>query len=189
MGGPQDVATILGSAATHPSIVTRRADASPGRTRRDFRSEKGEFKAAFQTFADTDAFEHQIELLLRQWLETRGLLGPRLVWPKEKGSPFPGLLPFEAEHAAVFFGRDRVIDDARRRLVEAAERGTPFLLIVGGSGTGKSSVARAGLIPRLTTPGVATSVDLWRVARMKPGEGQVGPLMHSFPTLSSFVRH
>ena len=141
-----------------------------------FRSEKGEFKAAFQNFPTTDAFEQQIELLLRQWLDTHGLLGPRIAWPKEKGSPFRGLAPFEAEHAAVFFGRDRVIDAARRRLAGAAERGSPFLLIVGASGSGKSSLARAGLIPRLTTPGVVTSVDLWRVARMKPSEGQAGPL-------------
>ena len=141
-----------------------------------FRSENGEFKAAFQNFPSTDAFEQQVELLVRQWLETRGFLGPRITWPKEKGSPFRGLAPFEAEHAAVFFGRDRVIDEARRRLAGAAERGTPFLLIVGASGSGKSSLARAGLIPRLTAPGVVASVDLWRVARMKPGEGQAGPL-------------
>ena len=142
-----------------------------------FRAEKGEFKAAFQNFPSTDAFEHQVELLLRQWLETRGFLGPRIAWPKEKGSPFRGLAPFEAEHAAVFFGRDRVIDEARLRLAEAAERGTAFLLIVGASGSGKSSLARAGLIPRLTTPGMVASVDLWRVARMKPSESQAGPLM------------
>jgi tetratricopeptide (TPR) repeat protein len=142
-----------------------------------FKLETGEFKAAFQTFATTDAFERQLEQLLRQWLESNGLLGPRLTWPKEKGAPFPGLAPFEAEHAAVFFGRGRAIDEARRRLVAAAERGTPFLLIVGASGAGKSSLARAGLIPRLTTPGVATSVDLWRVACMKPSEGQAGPLL------------
>ena len=54
----------------------------------------------------------------------------------------------------MFFGRDRAIDEARRRLAAAAEHGTPFLLIVGASGSGKSSLARAGLIPRLTTPGV-----------------------------------
>jgi hypothetical protein len=142
-----------------------------------FRSEKGEFKAAFQNFPSTDAFEQQLELLLRQWLETRGLLGARIAWPKEKGSPFPGLAPFEAEHAAVFFGRARVIDEARRRLAAAAERGAAFLLIVGASGSGKSSLARAGLIPRLTTPGVVVSVELWRVARMKPSEGQAGPVM------------
>jgi tetratricopeptide (TPR) repeat protein len=142
-----------------------------------FRSEQGAFKAAFQNFPGTDAFEQQVELLLRQWLETRDFLGPRIGWPKERGSPFPGLAPFEAEHAAVFFGRNRVIDEARRRLAGAAEHGGAFLLIVGASGSGKSSLARAGLIPRLTTPGVVASVDLWRVALMKPGEGQAGPLM------------
>jgi hypothetical protein len=142
-----------------------------------FRSEQGHFKAAFQTFASTDEFERQIEQLLRQWIQSRGLLGPRLRWSKEKGSPFRGLAPFEAEHAAVFFGRDRAIDEARRRFVTAAaDRGTAFLFIVGASGVGKSSLARAGLIPRLTTPGVVPSVDIWRVASMKPGEGQTGPV-------------
>ena len=90
-----------------------------------FQSEKGEFKAAFQNFATTDAFEQQIELLLRQWLETHGLLGPRIAWPKEKGSPFRGLAPFEAEHAAVFFGRGRVIDEARRQLAEQQSAARP----------------------------------------------------------------
>ena len=142
-----------------------------------FRNESGQFKAAFHTFAGPDAFEAELEELLRQWLETRGVLGPRLSWPKEKGSPFRGLAPFEAEHAAVFFGRARAIDEARRRLAAASERGTPFLLIVGASGTGKSSLARAGLIPRLTTPGVVASVDVWRVARLKPSEGQAEPIL------------
>jgi len=141
-----------------------------------FKSEKGQFKAAFQSFANTDAFEQQLEGLLRQWLQGHGLLGPHLAWPREKGSPFRGLAPFEAEHAAVFFGRSRAIDEARRRHAAAEEHGTPFLLIVGASGSGKSSLARAGLIPRLTTPGVVASIDVWRVARMKPSEGQAGPL-------------
>jgi WD40 repeat protein len=141
-----------------------------------FKSEQGHFKAAFQSFSNTDDFERQIAQLLRQWLESHGLLGPRLAWPKEKGSPFRGLAAFEAEHAAVFFGRERMIDEARRRLESAAERGTPFLLIVGASGVGKSSLARAGVVPRLTTPGIEPSVDLWRVALMKPGDDRAGPL-------------
>ena len=47
--------------------------------------------------------------------------------------------------------------------------GTPFLLVVGASGAGKSSLVRAGLAPRLTAPGVAADVDVWRVALMRPG--------------------
>jgi eukaryotic-like serine/threonine-protein kinase len=141
-----------------------------------FKSEQSHFKAAFQTFGNTDEFELQVEELLRQWLQSRRLLGPRLKWPAENGSPFPGLAPFEAEHAPVFFGRDRAIDEARRRLAMSAENAAPFLLIVGASGSGKSSLVRAGLIPRVTMPGVVAGIDLWRTAMMKPGEGQAGPL-------------
>src|SRR3569623_499278 len=53
----------------------------------------------------------------------------------------------------------------------------PCLLVVGDSGSGKASVARAGLIPRLTTPGAVESIDLWRVAQMKVGFGQADPLV------------
>ena len=55
------------------------------------RSERCEFKAAFQNFLTTDAFEQQIELLLRQWREMHGLLGPRIAWPKEKEGPLKAL--------------------------------------------------------------------------------------------------
>jgi len=59
----------------------------------------------------------------------------------------------------------------------AAGRGTPFLLIIGSSGSGKSSLARAGLSPRLTTPGVVGAVDVWRVAMMRPGERKGQPVL------------
>ncbi|MGA7458535.1 MAG: tetratricopeptide repeat protein, partial [Methyloceanibacter sp.] len=59
---------------------------------------------------------------------------------------------------------------------DAGTRETPFLLIVGASGSGKSSLALAGLVPRLTAPGVVPAVDLWRVAVMRPGEHEGGPV-------------
>jgi eukaryotic-like serine/threonine-protein kinase len=154
-----------------------------------FKAEEGQFRAAFHTFTHADVFERQLEQLLRQWLETHGYLGTRLVWPKEKGSPFRGLAAFEAEHAAVFFGRDRVVEEARRRLTAAAEHGTPFLLIVGPSGAGKSSLARAGVIPRVILPGAVTQVDVWRVAQMKPSDdrpllGLAASLFAALPELS-----
>src|SRR6185312_12020726 len=49
-----------------------------------------------------------------------------------------------------------------------AER-TPFLLIIGASGSGKSSLLRAGLLPRLTLPGTIPEIDLWRSAIVMPG--------------------
>ena len=136
-----------------------------------FRSPDGEFKAAFQSFASTDDFETQAEVLLRKWLEEKVLHGRSLTWPAEiKGSPFRGLAAFGAKHAPVFFGRSRDITKAVDRLKDAAEKGCPFLLVDGASGAGKSSLVRAGLVPRLTAAGVVPSVDLWRVAVMRPAE-------------------
>ena len=136
-----------------------------------FKTPSGEFKAAFQSFASTDDFEAQAEVLLRKWLEEKVLHGRSLTWPAEiKGSPFRGLAAFGAKHAPVFFGRSRDITKAIDRLKDAAEKGCPFLLVDGASGAGKSSLVRAGLVPRLTAAGVVPSVDLWRVAVMRPAE-------------------
>ena len=136
-----------------------------------FKTPSGEFKAAFQSFASTDDFEAQAEVLLRNWLEEKVLHGRSLTWPAEiKGSPFRGLAAFGAKHAPVFFGRSRDITKVIDRLKDAAEKGCPFLLVDGASGAGKSSLVRAGLVPRLTAAGVVPSVDIWRVAVMRPAE-------------------
>jgi hypothetical protein len=136
-----------------------------------FRTAGGQFKAAFQTFKSTDDFEMQAEALLRKWLDEKVLHGRAVVWPVDiKGSPFCGLAAFGAKHAPVFFGRSRDIAKAVDRLKDAAEKGCPFLLVDGASGSGKSSLVRAGLVPRLTAAGVVPSIDLWRVAIMRPGE-------------------
>jgi eukaryotic-like serine/threonine-protein kinase len=85
-----------------------------------------------------------------------------------KGSPFRGLAPFDPVHAAVFFGRSRAVVRLIARLKAASERNSPFLLVVGASGSGKSSLVRAGLVPQLTA-GIVDEVDVWRVAIMRPG--------------------
>ena len=71
-----------------------------------------------------------------------------------KRRPYPGLEAFTADDAAVFFGRGDAIDAAMRRLHEGpASLRTlgrrPFLAVVGPSGSGKSSLVRAGVTPRL----------------------------------------
>ena len=141
-----------------------------------FRTQAGQFKAAFQTFASTDDFEAQAEALLRKWLDEKVLHGRSVVWPVEiKGSPFRGLAAFGAKHAPVFFGRSRDVAKAVERLKDAAEKGCPFLLVDGASGAGKSSLVRAGLVPRLTAAGVVPSIDVWRVAVTRPGERSGDP--------------
>lgn len=58
--------------------------------------------------------------------------------------PFKGLAPFELVDAEYFFGRERLVDELVARLAE-----TPLLAVVGPSGSGKSSLVRAGVLPAL----------------------------------------
>ncbi len=60
------------------------------------------------------------------------------------GNPYRGLDAFEAEHRALFFGRDGETRQVLDRLMVK-----PFVLVVGDSGSGKSSLCRAGVLPRL----------------------------------------
>ena len=137
-----------------------------------FRSETGQFTAAYQSFETTDQLETDVEAHIRQWLARHAVAAAGVTWSVETlGSPFRGLQPFDVGHAAMFFGRRRAVEHARERLVDAAGRGTPFLLVLGASGSGKSSLVRAGLAPRVAQPGAVAGVDTWRTCVMRPGEG------------------
>lgn len=82
-------------------------------------------------------------------------------------NPYKGLRAFEEGDADDFFGRTRLIDQLVDRLSGDGLRGR-LLLVVGGSGTGKSSVVRAGLLPRVRCGDVPGS-DRWFVTTMLPG--------------------
>jgi energy-coupling factor transporter ATP-binding protein EcfA2 len=87
---------------------------------------------------------------LRSELERRGIdVRYSFSWDRNR-SPYPGLAAFEEERAAVFAGRDTEIREIRARLDRPLADATAGLtLIIGPSGSGKSSLVRAGLIPRL----------------------------------------
>jgi DNA-binding winged helix-turn-helix (wHTH) protein/tetratricopeptide (TPR) repeat protein len=69
------------------------------------------------------------------------------------GSPFRGLEPFDARHAAVFFGRSVAIAQILQALRAQIDAGRAFVLCIGPSGGGKTSLIRAGVMPLLTRPG------------------------------------
>jgi WD40 repeat protein len=131
-----------------------------------FRSEKGHFLAGFTSFATPDEFASVLERNVVAWLQHRET---DVTWTH--GSPYRGLEPFEFEHAPIFFGRRREVERARARLIASATGGKPFLLIVGASGAGKSSLVRAGLIPRLAQPGgLSTLAASMRWTIVTPGK-------------------
>ncbi len=81
--------------------------------------------------------------------------------------PFRGLLTFGVEHSHLFFGRDRETADLLEKL-----QTSPFLAVIGDSGSGKSSLVRAGLVPALHRGhfrDAAARSTIWRVAVIKPG--------------------
>ena len=82
-------------------------------------------------------------------------------------NPYQGLRAFDEADTQDYFGRTALIDDVLTRL---SGDGLPsrLVLLVGASGTGKSSAVRAGLLPRLRAGG-ATGSDAWFVATMLPG--------------------
>jgi hypothetical protein len=124
-----------------------------------FKTQGGQFVAGFQAYDGPDDFADRVEECLRQWLAKRGI-AIREQWDRARfGSPFPGLAAFDLDRKRVFFGRDLAIRQAAERLRDAK---TPFLLILGASGAGKSSLLRAGLLPKLTHPAAIQEVDLFR---------------------------
>jgi CHASE2 domain-containing sensor protein len=129
-------------------------------------SPEGYNSAAYHGFSDPDDFEKQLDGCLRRWLETQGIALKGPVWDRRvKGSPFCGLAAFEPSHSTVFFGREAAIASILAKL-----RVSTFLLLIGASGTGKSSLLRAGLVPRIVRPGAIPDVDLWRVAVITPSK-------------------
>ncbi|MBB5959356.1 energy-coupling factor transporter ATP-binding protein EcfA2 [Saccharothrix tamanrassetensis] len=80
------------------------------------------------------------------------VLPPPAPNPAEGHPPYAGLAPYGTEDAEWFFGRDRILEDLEARIADRR-----FVAVFGASGAGKSSLLRAGLVPRLPGPTVLTT--------------------------------
>src|SRR5262249_13735744 len=99
-----------------------------------------------------------------------------------EGNAFRGLRPFEAEHRALFFGRDPDVRAVLERL-----RSEPFVLICGGSGVGKSSLCRAAVLPRVGEGALADG-RVWNSAIAVPGRNALHALANALaPALKQDV--
>jgi WD40 repeat protein len=91
-----------------------------------------------------------VVLLLGQGLQFYLERPTRRRWTARR-PPYPGLEPFSEEDAGVFFGRDAEVAELLDRLSPAvAQSAHRFVAVVGPSGSGKSSLVQAGLVPALT---------------------------------------
>ncbi len=93
-------------------------------------------------------------------------------------SPFPGLRPFEFSDRSFFFGREQQAY-ALYRLVDRYG----FVAVVGSSGSGKSSLVRAGLLPLLDYEAASDGGRMWRFVTMKPGAAPISNLAASLADL------
>lgn len=82
--------------------------------------------------------------------------------------PFPGLRPFKTSEFQLFYGRTGQGEELTKRLKK-----NHFLAVIGSSGTGKSSLVRAGLIPQLFGGYLHGAGSKWDIAICRPGKDPV----------------
>jgi WD40 repeat protein/DNA-binding SARP family transcriptional activator len=97
-------------------------------------------------------------------------------WEAPVVCPFKGLASFDVADAEYFFGREKLVAELVARVV-----GARLLGIVGPSGSGKSSVMRAGLLPALAS-GVLPGSDTWKQVLIRPGEHPLRELTDALAT-------
>ncbi|MEP0870950.1 caspase family protein [Trichocoleus desertorum AS-A10] len=89
--------------------------------------------------------------------------------------PYRGLEFFDESHAEYFFGREDLTD----QLIDKLRHGK-FVAVVGASGSGKSSLLRAGLIHELRKGNKFSGSDRWQIKLITPGDHPLRSLAHAF---------
>ena len=133
---------------------------------------------AFNNYRNLEEFEELFRKHFRDFLASQvdrevGENIPRNV-RRWKSCPFRGLNFFDFEHAPIFHGRTKAIGEVLEALEAQVRAQRPFVLVVGASGSGKSSLVRAGVLPLLTQPGTVEGIGLWRWSVTRPGAGGAG---------------
>jgi hypothetical protein len=137
---------------------------------------KKAFADACSNYSDLEEFETQFRSHFRDFL-TRQL--EKEIVPRHqpikgqywKADPFRGLQFFDFEHAPIFHGRTKAVGGVLDALAKQTALKTPFVLVLGASGSGKSSLVRAGVLPLLTEVGTMAVEGPWRYAVTRPGAG------------------
>ncbi len=148
-----------------------------------FTNPDGSLAGGVNYYPSADDFRQQFEHHLRDKLDklleslptgyiTPALENANVQPPPWTASPYPGLEAFTPEQAPIYFGRGREIDQLLQQFADAKTR---FIAVVGVSGSGKSSLVQAGLLPRLRNGIIGYAA--WDDLIFKPGERGENPFL------------
>ena len=137
---------------------------------------KKAFSEACSSYSDLEEFESLFRAHFRDFLSRqlekeivpRKRRAKKHCWESES---FRGLEFFDFEHARIFHGRTKAVGQVVDALAKQANSKTPFVLVLGSSGSGKSSLVRAGVLPMLMEAGTMAGEGPWRYAVTRPGFG------------------
>jgi hypothetical protein len=162
-----------------------------------FRNPDGSLSGGFHTYTTPSEFKERLRQHLEQlvWARIKSTVvsvdEPTATWDK---SPFPGLRAFTTADAPIFYGRGAETDSLLSKLIKHR-----FVAVIGGSGSGKSSLVGAGLIPRLSDgvgpegvhwllPQYDLATRQWHGLRFTPGEIDGNPFRAMAAKLAPLVQ-
>lgn len=140
---------------------------------RQFQNEDGSIRQGYNSYRVPDEFREKLDAHIREVLfkilnqsEVPAVPQADIVAPLWNGSPFPGLRSLTPRDEPIFFGRGRETDALVKRVSSAS-----FVAVIGASGSGKSSLVGAGLIPRLKANAIEGSKD-WLIPEYQSTQKQ-----------------
>jgi eukaryotic-like serine/threonine-protein kinase len=132
------------------------------------------FRECCHDFQGLEEFEDLFRKHFREFLARR--LNPAVpsgkttrAVPYSGSNPFRGLDFFDFQDSTVYHGRTRALGEVFDVLKSQAAAKKPFLLVLGPSGSGKSSLVRAGVLPLITRGATPAGTGPWRCALTRPG--------------------
>jgi hypothetical protein len=142
-----------------------------------FKNSDKSFRGSWKSYDTATSFQRSLgsdlRHILREYFDRSKTGSVVMPTPGWLGAPYPGLRSFSFGEATIFFGRGRQVDALIARLRDPGQR---FLGLVGASGSGKSSLVHAGLLPRLKDGAIEGS-QYWPVLAFTPGAYGGDPLL------------